>query len=94
MTGNVTVTDQSSSAASQFDTIGLLMVPTINLENVKEGMRSAGFGIDSTYAFTDLRGGQEDTGDEQVLIVWTAAEKSVDEIASDLQAISEPLPYE
>jgi hypothetical protein len=68
MTGNVTVTDQSSSVASQFDTIGLLMVPTINLESVEESMRSAGFGIDSTHAFTDLRGGQEDTGDRICII--------------------------
>lgn len=29
-----------------------------------------------------------------VLVVWTAAGKSLDDITSDLQAISEPLPYE
>ena len=94
MTGNVTVADQSGGASSAFDTVGALMVPSINLETVEEGLRSAGYGIDSTHRFTDLRGGQEDTGDEQVLVVWTAAGKSLDEITSDLQAISEPLPYE
>jgi plastocyanin len=94
MTGNVTVADQSGGAASVFDTVGALMVPTINLQGVEEGLRSAGFGIDSTHTFTDLRGGQEDTGDEQVLVVWTAAGKSLDDITSDLQAISGPLPYE
>ena len=33
-------------------------------------MRSMGFEIDSMHTFTDLRGGQEDTGDQQVLVVW------------------------
>jgi plastocyanin len=94
MTGNVTVADQSGGASSTFDTVGALMVPSINLQGVEEGLRSAGFGIDSTHTFTDLRGGQEDTGDEQVLVVWTAAGKSLDDITSDLQAISGPLPYE
>lgn len=42
----------------------------------------------------DLRGGQEDTGDEQVLIVWRAAGKSDDEITSQLGEISTGLPYE
>ena len=94
MTGNVTVADQSGGASSTFDTVGALMVPSINLQGVEEGLRSAGFGIDSTHAFTDLRGGQEDTGDEQVLLVWSASGKSLHQITSDLQAISEPLPYE
>ncbi|CAN5376011.1 hypothetical protein BH18THE2_BH18THE2_24970 [soil metagenome] len=94
MTGNVTIADQSGGAASAFDAVGALMVPSINLQGVEEGLRSAGYGIDSTHTFTDLRGGQEDTGDEQVLVVWTAAGKSLDQITSDLQAISEPLPYE
>jgi hypothetical protein len=57
-------------------------------------MRGAGFGIDSTHAFTDLRGGQEDTGDEQVLVVWTAAGKNLEEIALRLGEVSEGLPYE
>jgi hypothetical protein len=87
MTGNVTVADQSGGPASTFDTVGVLMVPSINLQGVEEGLRSAGFGIDSTHTFTDLRGGQEDTGDEQVLLVWTAAGKSLDQITSDLSIL-------
>ena len=75
MTGNVTVADQSGDASGTFDTVGALMVPSINLQGVEEGLRSADFGIDSTHAFTDLRGGQEDTGDEQVLLVWTVCWK-------------------
>jgi hypothetical protein len=46
------------------------------------------------HTFTDLRGGQEDTGDQQVLVVWTAAEKSLEDTTSQLKKISEGLPYE
>jgi hypothetical protein len=45
-------------------------------------MRSTGFAIDNMHTFTDLRGGQENTGDEQVLVMWTAAGKSLDEIVT------------
>jgi hypothetical protein len=50
--------------------------------------------VSDNCRFTDLHGGQEDTGDEQVLLEWTAAGKSLNQITSDLQAILEPLPYE
>jgi hypothetical protein len=48
--------------------------------------------VSDNCRFTDLHGGQEDTGDE--LLEWTAAGKSLNKITSDLQAILEPLPYE
>ena len=52
-------------------------------------MRSMGFEIDSMHTFTDLRGGQEDTGDQQVLVVWIAAGKSFEATTSQLKKISE-----
>ena len=98
MTGNVTVVNQDSAAASTtagaYDTVGTLMVPSPLVQNVVESMGSAGFAIDSMHTFTDLRGGQEDTGDEQVLVVWTTAGKSLDEITLRLGEVSEGLPYE
>jgi plastocyanin len=95
MTGNVTVVnDGISNSGGTFDTVGSLMVPSMMVQSVTEQMRNDGFGIDSMYTFTDLRGGQEDTGDQQVLVVWTAAGKSLDEITSQLGEISEGLPYE
>src|ERR687892_1913121 len=98
MAGNVTVVNQNNGAASitasLYDTVGTLMVPSPFVQNVVESMGSAGFGIDSMHTFTDLRGGQEDTGDQQVLVVWTAAGKSLDEITTYLGEVSEPLPYE
>jgi plastocyanin len=99
MTGNVAVVNQNnngvaSATADTFDTVGTLMVPSPFVQNIVESMRSAGFAIDSMHTFTDLRGGQEDTGDEQILVVWTAAGKSLDEITLRLGEVSEGLPYE
>ena len=95
MTGNVTVVNQNSTGAiGTFDTVGAIMVPSPYVQDAVENMRSNGFGIDSMHTFTDLRGGQEDTGDQQVLVVWTAAGKSLDEITTYLGEVSEPLPYE
>jgi hypothetical protein len=99
MAGNVTVVNQNNGAAASttaglYDTVGALMVPSPFVQNVVESMRSAGFGIDSMHTFTDLRGGQEGTGDEQVLVVWTAAGKSLEEVALRLGEVSEGLPYE
>src|SRR5918995_586581 len=72
MTGNVTVVNQNSgstgSSGGSFDTVGALMVPSMMIESVTGEMRNMGFGIDSMHTFTDLRGGQEDTGDAQVLV--------------------------
>jgi hypothetical protein len=96
MTGNITVSGQENNggATGTFDTVGALMVPSMMVQSVEDEMRNAGFGIDSMHAFTDLRGGQEDTGDEQVLLVWTSTGKSLDEITSYLGEVSEGLPYE
>jgi hypothetical protein len=99
MAGNVTVVNQNNGAAASttaglYDTVGALMVPSPLVQMVVESTRSAGFGIDSMHTFTDLRGGQEDTGDEQVLVVWTASGKSLEEIALRLGEVSEGLPYE
>jgi hypothetical protein len=88
MTGNVSVVNQSSgstgSSGGSFDTVGALMVPSMMIQSVKGEIRNMGFGIDSMHTFTDLRGGQEDTGDEQTLVVWTTTGKSIDEITSQL----------
>ena len=97
MTGNIRVVDQGASATSsagQFDSVGVLMVPSMDVQNIAASIKNAGFGIDSMHNFKDLRGGQSDTGDEQTLVIWTADGMDLSEIGSGLQAISEPLPYE
>jgi plastocyanin len=96
MTGNVTVTNESSTTASPatYDTVGALMVPSMDVQNIATVIKDAGFGIDSMQNFKDLRGGQSDTGDEQTLVIWTANGMDLNEVASKLQTISQPLPYE
>ncbi len=100
MTGNIRVVDQDDTAATAptptatFDTVGALMVPSMDVQSIVADIEDAGFGIDSMHNFKDLRGGQSDTGDEQTLVIWTANGMDLNEIGSRLQAISEPLPYE
>jgi plastocyanin len=96
MTGNIRVVDQgvAASPTASFDTVGALMVPSMDVQNIAASIKNAGFGIDSMHNFKDLRGGQSDTGDEQTLVIWTANGMDLSEIGSRLQAISEPLPYE
>jgi plastocyanin len=99
MTGDISVIsggggNSIDTSGNTFDTVGVLMVPSIMVQDVVNGMRSSGFGIDSMHNFKDLRGGQSDTGDEQTLVIWTANGMDLSEIGSRLQAISEPLPYE
>jgi plastocyanin len=98
MTGNIRVVDQDDIAAptptATFDTVGALMVPSMDVQSIVADIEDAGFGIDSMHNFKDLRGGQSDTGDEQTLVIWTANGMDLNEIGSRLQAISEPLPYE
>jgi hypothetical protein len=97
MMGNITVTDEPSATASPatYDTVGALMVPSIDVQNIATTIKdAAGFGIDSMQNFRDLRGEQSDTGDEQTLVIWTANGMDLNEVASKLDTISQPLPYE
>jgi plastocyanin len=98
MTGTITVANETTTTPSPspatYDTVGALMVPSMDVQNIAATIKDAGFGIDSMQNFKDLRGGQSDTGDEQTLVIWTANGMDLNEVASKLQAISEPLPYE
>ena len=98
MTGNIIVNGQGSGgqviSSSSFDIVGALMVPSMMIQEVTDEMRNVGFAIDSMHNFKDLRGGQSDTGDEQVLVIWTSAGKSLEDVTSQLGEISEGLPYE
>ena len=105
MTGTITVDDQGTATTTttaapttttiaSFDTVGALMVPSMDIENIATSIRDAGFEIDSMHNFQDLRGGQSDTGDEQTLVIWTANGMDLSEIGSALQEISEDMPYE
>ena len=103
MSGNIQVVDQaqaspspsglSGSAQGSADTVGILMVPTQDIQTYTTDLENRGFNIDSTHNFKDLRGGQSGTGDEQTLIVWTTSGMDLSTVASNLQEFSTGLPY-
>lgn len=101
MTGTITVdniqspvaSSSSNSSASNIDTVGILMVPTQDIDDYISQITSAGITIDNTYDFKDLRGGQKGTGDTQTLIVWTTSGKDLNETLSSLSELSTDLPY-
>ncbi len=101
MVGNIgSPVAPSSSAAitinsnlSNIDTVGLLMVPTQDIDSYIQQITDAGITVDNTYDFKDLRGGQKGTGDTQTLIVWTTLNKDLNETLSSLSGLSASLPY-
>ncbi|MEJ7641959.1 MAG: hypothetical protein WKF36_07160 [Candidatus Nitrosocosmicus sp.] len=103
MTGSVTVGNiqspvnhqppTSNSSSGSIDTVGILMVPTQDIDNYINQITSAGITVDNTYDFKDLRGGQEGTGDTETLIVWTTGGKDLSQTLSFLSGLSSDLPY-
>jgi hypothetical protein len=70
------------------------MVSSMMVQDVTAEMRNMGFAINSMHNFKDLRGGQSDTGDEQVLVMWTSTGKSLEDVTSQLGEMSEGLSYD
>ena len=100
MNGNIQVVNQIQSSSSlsdntqsSRDTVGILMVPTQDIQTYTTDLESKGFAIDSTHNFKDLRGGQSGTGDEQTLIMWTTSGMSLSDIVTNLQEFALELPY-
>jgi plastocyanin len=98
MNGTIAVINQpeslaSSSALAIVDTVGVLMVPSQDLQTYMSDLHNRGFAIDNTHNFKDLRGGQSGTGDEQTLIVWTTSGVSLSDIVTNLQEFALELPY-
>jgi hypothetical protein len=95
ITGTIRVVDQGITMnPATFDTVGALIVTSMDVQNIAASFKNAGFGIDSMHNFKVLRGRQSAPGDEQSLVIWTASGMDLNEIGSQFQAISEPLPYE
>jgi len=90
---STTTTTSSNSSSSNIDTVGILMVPTQDIDEYISQITNAGITVDNTYDFKDLRGGQEGTGDTQTLIVWTTGGKDLGETLSSLSELSANLPY-
>ena len=95
MRGNVIVEDQISSplTSEQYDTVGILMVPTMDLATQTTDLQGRGLSILGTHNFKDLRGGQEGSGDEQTLVLWGTSSMDMGNILTQLAEISQELPY-
>lgn len=95
MRGNIIVEDQVSSplTSEPYDTVGILMIPTMDLATQTTDLESRRFSILGTHNFKDLRGGQEGTGDEQTLVLWGTSNSDVGNAISQLTEISQGLPY-
>jgi hypothetical protein len=86
-------TELSANTQSSADTVGILMVPTQDIQTYTTDLENRGFAINSAHNFMDLRGGQSGTGDEQTLIVWTTTGMDLSTIETNLQEFSSELPY-
>jgi len=99
MSGTITVVDNLSSPVTSsegntaIDTVGVLMVPTQDIDKYVQEIQNAGLTVDSRHDFKDLRGGQKGTGDVQSLIVWTSAGKDLNSIIPPISELSSSLPY-
>lgn len=97
MEGTITVVDNNSSTTSpssgNFDTVGVFMVPTQDIDTYLSEITNAGITVESTHDFEDLRGGQKGTGDVQTLIIWSTSGKDLTQTISSLRGISLDLPY-
>ena len=90
---SASTTTTTSNSSNNIDTVGILMVPTQDIDEYISQITGAGITVDSTFDFEDLRGGQEGTGDVQTLIVWTTSGKDLGETLSSLSELSAELPY-
>src|ERR687896_1966300 len=57
MTGTIRVIDQGTNNPTNlatFDTVGTLMVPSVDIQNIATSIKNAGFGIDSMHNFKGL----------------------------------------
>ena len=98
MKGTITVKNiqspvTSPAAAGGIDTVGVLMVPTQDLNKYMQDIKNAGLTVDSGHSFNDLRGGQSGTGDVQTLLVWTSGGKDLNTAIAPLSQLSLTLPY-
>jgi plastocyanin len=91
------ITSAAASAAGGggggIDTVGVLMVPTQDLDTYVQNVKNAGLTVDSTHNFNDLRGGQSGTGDVQTLLVWASGGKDLNSVIAPISQLSLTLPY-
>jgi len=88
-----TATANSNSIQNGESTMGVLMVPSQDFENIKSGLENSGIRVLSDYSFTDLRGGQEGTGPTQSILVWSSNINNIENAITPIVDLTNGLPY-
>lgn len=78
---------------SEIDTVGSFMAPSKDLLKYVKELKGKGFRIDSTFTYSDPRGGQKGTGPDQTLIIWTTSGIKLETITALLGRVISLLPY-
>ena len=92
---SVAARTSTTNTTKNVDTITTLMVPANLLNKAISEIKSQGFGIDNQYPFKSLRGGGSSPGEDknQILLVLTSSDKSLNEVIAALNKISPTMPY-
>ena len=102
MEGTINVVDTNSESMSSANTssiqngkgtMGVLMVPSQEIENIKTELKNSGIMVLSDYSFTDLRGGQDGTGPTQSIVIWGSKSNNLEQTMAPIVDITERLPY-
>jgi len=100
MEGNISIVDSNektqfnTNASSQpINTAGILMVPSKDSQSIISTLEGQGVTTLSSYTFTDLRGGQKDTGPTQTILIWGTQNDNLDQALSSIIDVSNDLPY-
>ena len=95
MRGNIMVINNMHPIHSvpSLDTVGVLMVPTEELLEYIEVLKSKRFIVNSIHSFKNLSGEKKNVGDKQALLVWGTFEMDISQVMDTLREISFRLPY-
>ena len=100
MEGNINIVDSdvktqlnTNVSSPPINTAGILMVPSKDSQSIISTLESEGITTLSSYTFSDIRGGQKDTGPTQTILIWGTQSDNIDQALSPIIGVSNDLPY-
>ncbi len=90
---STTTSTNDSNSSQGLNTVGVLMVPSKDSQSISSTLEDNGLQILSDYTFTDLRGGQKDTGPTQTILVWGTDNSDIQQVLEPVIEVSNNLPY-
>jgi|SRR5215210_4942996 len=101
MSGTIDVIDSNdvptkinnNNMPTPINTMGILMVPSKDIQSISSTLNDNGISNLGDYTFTDLRGGQKGTGPTQTIIIWGTENDNIDQVLSNIKDVTEGLPY-